>query len=551
MSHRVNQVLVVIALLITNLAYAADPRTQVGEKFLEDETRRQQLETLQRQQKNVREKENFSVIPQEVRCFQVNQIEITGNTLLTKEEVSPIVQQYQGLCLGKEAINQLMRQLTDLYVSDGYITSRVYIPPQDLATGVLKLVVIEGFVQGISINNNSAEDRRKLWWAMPSDWGDHLKLPDIEQGLDQLNRVPSANAQMKLWPGDEVGSTHIHINNKTNDEVRGSIQLSNDGQESTGKQKIRFGVSADNVIGINDLSSLNFIGSENTNALSWSGSFPYRRWTFNLSHSYSEYLNILPQQTDLLGRSNTSSVASDYLLYRDTYRRFNLQSSVTVRRSERHILGVELRPQKLVPVRVAANLSGNHPWGFYSTELGYVHGTKLFGATKDQIQASGVPQAQFYKIDFKTTLVVPFGQGYSFQSFFNGQYADQDLYSSEQVHLGDQSSVRGTESTAVSGDRGFYIQNSVKTSLFSLLRQVNLNSFPGWLPNMSLSVFSDYGQARALSRRNGQSIASAGLSSAIRISDFFAEISWAKVIQSDKFSSGQDFTYLSLTWNAF
>merc|ERR1712169_79425 len=94
-----------------------------------------------------------------------------------------------------------------------------------------------GYVEGVSINNNSPEDRRKLWWAMTPSWEKHLRLPEIEQALDQINRVRSANAQMKLWPGQKTGATHIQIINETDNEIRGSIVLSNDGLEDASEKR--------------------------------------------------------------------------------------------------------------------------------------------------------------------------------------------------------------------------------------------------------------------------------------------------------------------------
>lgn len=47
----------------------------------------------------------------------------------------------------------------------------------------------------------------------PGVKGSVLQLRDIEQGLDQLNRLPSNNATMRIEPGAEAGSSRVLINN--------------------------------------------------------------------------------------------------------------------------------------------------------------------------------------------------------------------------------------------------------------------------------------------------------------------------------------------------
>lgn len=551
-----NRLFIIIMFLLSGFALAAEPvpgkREPVrdaGELYLKEKRKEQELETLRKRQESAKESPTLKPVQKEDACFLVHSIAISGNTLLSKDEVGEVVSYYKDKCLGKNAINELMKYLTALYVDKGYITSRVYIPPQDLTTGMLNLVVIEGYVESISINNNSEADRRKLWWAISNEWGRHLRLPEIEQGLDQINSVPSANAEMKLWPGSKSGATRIHISNTVNNKYRGQLQISNDGQENTGKNKVRFGVSADNLLGINDTSSVNLITSTNTHAASVSGAFPFRWWKFNLSHSYSEYLNILPGNTDLFGQSNTTSVLSEYLLHRNSKTRFNLQAGFTVRRSERYVLGNRLKPQKLVPFRAAVNVSSNHTWGFYSVELAHITGTELFGASKDDDDSpAGSPEAQFSKWEVQGTLVKPVFSGLSWQTSLSGQYSNDYLYSSEQLHLGDRSTIRGTDTTIISGERGFYIRSTLSWPLALLVD--GRDSIWNWLSRTTLSVFSDYGQARLL-QDHSQGATSAGTRLNARYRQFSGALSWAKIVNSRAEAAGQNSFYISLIWDMF
>jgi hypothetical protein len=48
-------------------------------------------------------------------------------------------------------LNALLRRITDIYVSEGYVTSRAYVPPQDTKDGRLTIVVIEGTVERVEV----------------------------------------------------------------------------------------------------------------------------------------------------------------------------------------------------------------------------------------------------------------------------------------------------------------------------------------------------------------------------------------------------------------
>lgn len=537
-------------LLMASSALAVDPETEIGQRYLEEERLRMEIEALQKQQESLPPAvDQILPIPEETPCFDIKQIQIVGNSLLENKILAKTVGRYDNRCLGKNGVNQLMQEITSLYMTAGYITSRTYIPAQDLRSGILKLTVVEGFVEGVSINGNSEQDRRKLWWAMPSKWEKHLRLPEIEQGMDQIGRVRSANTTMKIWPGEEPGSSHVQIMSTVDNEYRGEIEYNNDGNDDTGRQQFRFGFEADNLIGINDTTSINLITSSNTNALTWAGSFPYRYWTFNLSHSYSEYLSMLPGDTDLFGQSNTSSLVTDYLLYRNGKRKISTSLTTTVRRSERYLLGTELEPQKLSPLRWAINISENQRWGFYSAELGYVHGTKLWGATNDPVNLpTAAPHAQFYKVDGRITLSKPLPYRLNYLGVLAGQYADDGLYSSEQIHIGSRSTVRGADQTLASGDKGYSLQQTLSWPLAAIAQ--NKSTAWQWLRYINSSVTFDYGRAQA-SQGDGASASSLGVSLSARYSRLSTNLGWAHIIRAEKEFEAQNTAYLSLIVELF
>lgn len=87
--------------------------------------------------------------PTDTRCFPINTIEFTGAAALSEGERGGLIKPYIGQCLGVPQLNELLKAITDLYLAKGLVTSRAYLPQQDLSTGNLKVQVIEGRLEGI------------------------------------------------------------------------------------------------------------------------------------------------------------------------------------------------------------------------------------------------------------------------------------------------------------------------------------------------------------------------------------------------------------------
>ncbi|MCX8611250.1 MULTISPECIES: POTRA domain-containing protein, partial [unclassified Gilliamella] len=89
-------------------------------------------------------------------------------------------------------MNILMSAIQDRLVSYGYITTRVVVPEQDLTQGVLKLLLVEGKVRHVRYTDDS-DKYAQLYTAMPAREGKILNLRDIEQGLENLQRIPTVS----------------------------------------------------------------------------------------------------------------------------------------------------------------------------------------------------------------------------------------------------------------------------------------------------------------------------------------------------------------------
>ncbi|HCX3970904.1 TPA: hypothetical protein OZQ97_004669 [Escherichia coli] len=160
--------------------------------------------------------------PVETPCFQIKQTELKGADALPHWlPLQKIANGAVGHCLGAKGINLLMSTLQNRLVDHGYVTTRVLAPSQDLKSGILRLVVIPGVVRHVRLTPDS-DDYIQLYSSFPAHEGSLLDLRDIEQGLENMQRLPGVQADMEIVPGEQPGESDILITRKyALDEQRG------------------------------------------------------------------------------------------------------------------------------------------------------------------------------------------------------------------------------------------------------------------------------------------------------------------------------------------
>ncbi len=84
-----------------------------------------------------------------------------------------------GHCTGTQGINLAASRVQNAIMARGFITTRILVQPQNLATGVLTLTVVPGHIHAIRYAQ-PADPRLHAANALPMQEGDLLNLRDIE-----------------------------------------------------------------------------------------------------------------------------------------------------------------------------------------------------------------------------------------------------------------------------------------------------------------------------------------------------------------------------------
>ena len=89
-----------------------------------------------------------------------------------------------------------MARVQNALIAQGFVTTRVLARTQDLSQGTLVLTLIPGRVRALRISADS-DARAMISNAFPIRPGDVLNLRDVEQGLENLKRLPTVEAGVR------------------------------------------------------------------------------------------------------------------------------------------------------------------------------------------------------------------------------------------------------------------------------------------------------------------------------------------------------------------
>jgi hemolysin activation/secretion protein len=498
--------------------------------------------------------------------FSMERILLLGDqNFIERTGLPDIVAPFRGRQLGAKRIDLLLRRLSAALVGSGHVTSRAYLGAQNLASGALSITIVAGRIEAITVNgarlapdaegggpyNGGLLTDAGTLWAFPAGAGDILSLPELEQGVDQINRLRRNRAEMQILPGQAPGASLIALRNTPGDRLRFDIGVDNLGGKSTGISRTRLGVGSDNLLGLQESLAIGFVGSVDSNALLASAALPFGYDTWSWTTSAGEYLNLIGESALLYGRSVAHTLGWNRVLQRSRMARTALDVTISVRTAEREINDILLAPQRMSVLRIAVNrlqrYRAGDGEGVWTAEAGISRGLRLAGASVDDggLAASDA-HSQFTKLDFAATLTRALpaigSTQWTYRGALSGQWAGVGLFGSEQLYAGGSASVRGFRDTGISGERGVVLRNEAVWSNACSCGALRLEPY----------FFIDGARTRLLAQERWQSLAGAGMglrwSWQWRGKDFTGELLMGHALRQPAPGGPANVATLSLNW---
>ena len=477
----------------------------------ESESRRQEMRRRQQEQQLQREVDvrlddtrQSTLTPSaaesaESPCFPIHTVTLTGDAagrfqFALKKALKETGFQ-SGQCLGAQGINRMMVATQNAVIGRGYTTTRILAAPQDLNSGNLELTVLPGKVRSVLTDTSHNDQTRAARIAafqneIPLKGGDILNLRRIEQGLENLKRVPTAEADIQIVPADTPDESDIVVAWRQRLlPYRLSLGVDDSGSKTTGKYQGSLTFSADNPFGLSDLFYLSYgrhlghtdahTDSEGkktaggTQSYAFHYSVPAGNWLWSWNHNYYRYHQAVAginEVYDYNGKSRGSDIGFTRLLYRDARRKSHIGFKLWQKENQSFIDDAEVEVQRRKTAGWQLSLKHKEYIGRSTLDigLGYKRGTGMADAiaAPEEVFDEGTSRMKVITADISYNHPFQIGrQHFVYDTALHAQWNKTPLTPLDKIAIGGRYTVRGFDGeSSLSAERGWYWRNEAAWS---------------------------------------------------------------------------------------
>ena len=400
------------------------------------------------------------------QAISIKKIEVVGSTVFDAAKLDPIIKPLEGKQATKEQLTAAANAITQLYISNGYVTSQALFTPNNIVDGVAKIQVLEGKIERIdilgvtSLNPDYVRSRTQLGVGTP------LNANNLEDQLRLLRADPmftSVDASLKA--GSQDGFSILTITVVEANQLTGSVSFDNFSPPAVGSERIGAGLSYRNLFGMGDVFTTNYYGTTTggSNQYDFGFSIPVNpmNGTVSLRFAPSNY-RITQSPFDAFNiRGNNEVYAATYRqpLIRNPREELALSLGYEYQRGQTFLfndlavpfgIGAEADGTSRTSVfKFGQDYTSRDTEGVWSLRSQFSLGTGLFGTTFVTTPSSAflswLGQIQRVQVLGSDTILI---------GSLDTQLSADPLLPSQQFVIGGGQSVRGFRQNVRSGDNG-------------------------------------------------------------------------------------------------
>ena len=428
----------------------------------------------------------------------LNEVLFSPSELLEDAELKALARPYLGREVSSQDLNAFLRAIQTLYLNKGIQTAVPVLPQQDLRSGTMRVLLVEGRLGAVKVEGMSGVDPDWVgrWFDLAS--GSVIRPGELERRLGLFNVASDFSAQAAYVPGAEFGRSDLLI--RVPERSRGQSWALVDMPDTNSAER-------SSMIAGYRLSPLGLRGGRvdlmaivgaNSTTLSLAGSLPLGQqgWRLGGSVTSSRSRSIVestnPGTTDLVIKGESSSVGVELGRHLPiTARQLLLLSGTATQITSKSTISGFLLSERTVD---RLTLAASTDWP--ASEPGEVSPASLRGSittARGPVNTYG-----FAEVAGMVAARLGASRGPLLRVSGQARLAAHDTPDVTDAWLaGGSNSVRGFDSGAVIGERGYALQ----VALYQPVTVTGLDAAEAY-------VFAD--QARVRTSGSSRDIASAG-----------------------------------------
>lgn len=401
---------------------------------------------------------------------EITRIEVLGSTAYDAETLAEITAPFENRPLTLEELQSVADQVTQLYLNDGYITSRAVLVDQEIVNGVVQIQVIEGVLAEITIEGTERlsrdylEDRIRLGAKVP------LRTDQLEDQLRLLRVDPLiANIEASLRASDKVGQSVLGVRIVEAPNIVGSIGSDNYSPESVGGQRTRAAVSYNNLMGngesLTGTWDRSYIGGSDVFRLTYKMPVNARNGTvqFQTTTDRNEITQKPFDVFDISGKTDRYDFTYRQPIIRNPRQELALSIGFAYQKSQTFVLNTPTRigtttgaetdgVTRTSIVKFSQDFVRRDASGAWAFQSQFSFGTDWLGATT---QDDDIPDGQFFSWLSQGQRVQRLNDNHLLIIQGDLQFASGPMLGSQQFVIGGGQSVRGYRQNARAADSGW------------------------------------------------------------------------------------------------
>jgi len=442
--------------------------------------------------------------------IRVTGFDFEGVTLFSRKELQEELADFVGKELTMSQLEVAAKRVVSFYGKRGRIAS-AFLPPQEVKDGRVLIKIIEGTLGSVTIDPKSKSrlrpDLALDYLLRENKSGESINKDSLEAAIRLLKGLPGVSASTTLLPGKERGTSDLVLHLADTPLFSGSLDGDNFGSLSSGEYRGAVGFSLNNPFGYGDQLSLRGQTSIKTNygRLAFSIPIGVAGARLSISPSYLHYNLVDDLQSK--GDAVTAGGIFSYPIKRSQAFNLSGQMGYDFRWLYNEVLRMPVSDKRLNIGSIGLSADASDlllGGGFNNLFVGFGGGNvNLSAVQSDESQDQAGPKRAglFGKLTFNASRTQAIKENSSsFSLSINGQYAFNNLDSSEQFGLGGVYAVRAYASGEANGDTGFVasaelrqmLLNTIQAGLFYDFGWIRLNANPwsGW--NAGSNIPNEY-----------------------------------------------------------
>ena len=429
----------------------------------------------------------------------VQGFEVSGSTVFGEADFEAALSSFIGQALGIDELRQAADSITQLYLNEGYITSRAVLPNQPITDGIVQLQIIEGSLEEIRIEE---VDRLASYVRSRINLGAKTPLNqfELEDQLRLLRADPLIdNIEASLRAGTGLGQSILVVRVDEADPFEAHLTLDTDSPVSVGVVRTGANVTYRNPFGIGDqLRAAAYratTGGSHLYELSYSAPINAMNGTISARFLPSEFEIISPRDLadlDIEGDAQVYELTYRQPLVRTPREEFALSLGFRHRDGDTRLLGLDLTENSASVIQFGQDYLRRDTAGAWalrsqlSLGVDWLDATNLSSPQADSQFVSWLGQIQRAQILNQDHLLIVQG---------DIQLASDTLLGSEQFVTGGRQSVRGYSQNVRFGDNGVRL---------SVEDRITIRRNESGAPTMLVSPFLD--MAAVWNTRSGTTV---------------------------------------------